>query len=145
MWRISNECHFSALPKARNRLVLGALLLVVILLGLGSRTFGQAIPSFLAAHAGDALWTVAVYLTLAIAFPKWPPLKLGLLALAISLGVEMSQLIQAPWLEAIRETLPGRLLLGSGFLWADLLRYAVGTLIAVTLDRWWQSSCAPPR
>lgn len=145
MWWISNKCGFTALRQARNRPLLGAILILVILLGLGSRKFGEVIPDFLAIHAGDALWTVAVYLTLALACPKWSALKLALLAFAISLGVEMSQLVDLPWLQAIRETLPGRLLLGSGFLWGDLVRYAVGTIVATLTDRWWQSTCAPPR
>ncbi len=119
----------------RSRIVLATVLVVVIVLGLGSRRFGEFLPDFLAANAGDALWTMAVYLVLAVLAPGWPPLKLGLFAFGISLAVESSQLLDTPWLNAIRNTIPGRLLLGAGFLWIDLLRYSIGALASTALDR----------
>lgn len=124
------------LAKPRHRLVVGIVLGIVVLLGLGSRRFGDQLPQFVSANAGDALWTMAVYLTIATAAPRWSPLKLGLMALGISLAVEVSQLWEAPLLNAMRDTTPGRLLLGSGFLWIDMIRYFAGALIATTLDYW---------
>ena len=91
---------------------------------------------FLADHGGDFLWTIAIYLALALLAPRWSPLKLFLFAFGISVAVELSQLIDVDWLNAIRKTLPGRLLLGAGFLWIDLLRYFLGAIVAVTIDRW---------
>jgi len=37
-------------------------------------------------------------------------------------------------LNALRKTLPGRLLLGAGFLWIDLVRYAVGAVVVTMVD-----------
>ena len=116
------------------RVVAAASLFVVIALGLASRKYAAALPGFVAAHAGDALWTVAVYLTLAIVWPAWPPLRLAIAAYGISVAVELSQLVDVGWLNAARQTLPGRLLLGAGFLWADLLRYLAGALAALLID-----------
>lgn len=124
-------------PTARNRAALGIALLAVIGMGLATRKFADALPGFIANHGGDALWTVAVYLALAIVSPRTSPLKLGLLAFGISVAVEFSQLIDIAWLNGIRATLPGRLLLGSGFLWIDLARYFVGAAMAVGLDWLW--------
>ena len=122
------------IAKPRNRLLLGLVLGLVIILGLASRKFGVQLPSFLASNAGDALWTVAVYLALALVVPRCSPIKLGLIAFGISLAVELSQLVDVAWFNAIRKTLPGRLLLGSGFLWIDLLRYFFGALLATAVD-----------
>jgi hypothetical protein len=41
-------------------------------------------------------------------------------------GVEFSQLYHAPWIDAIRATPPGRLVLGNTFNWPDLFAYALG-------------------
>ena len=125
---------FENSDQPRNRVFLGIALAVVIVLGLGSRKFGEFLPTFLAAHSGDVLWTVAVYLSLAMLAPKWSLAKLGLLAFGISVAVELSQLVDLDWLNAIRKTLPGRLLLGSVFLWIDLLRYFTGAVLATVLD-----------
>ena len=109
-------------------------LTLVVILGLGSREFGDSLPRFLAENSGDALWTVAVYLSLAIIAPRWSTAKLFLLAFLISVMVELSQLFDFAPLNAIRATLPGRLLLGAGFLPIDLVRYLAGALLAVLLD-----------
>lgn len=116
------------------RVGLFVALLVVIPLGLASRKWGADLPVFIADNAGDALWTVAVYLTVAICFPIWRSVTVGCVALAISLGVEFSQIIDVDWLNVLRKTLPGRLLLGAGFLWIDLVRYAAGALVVTILD-----------
>ena len=43
---------------------------------------------------------------------------------------EVSQLWHTPILVAIRETTIGKLMLGVGFVWSDLICYAVGILMA---------------
>lgn len=53
-------------------------------------------------------------------------LRLGALALAFSFCIEISQLYQAHWINAIRQTRLGGLVLGHGFLWGDLVSYTLG-------------------
>lgn len=112
--------------------------MLVISLGLASRSLDNWLPDVVVANAGDFLWTIAAYLAIAVARPSWPPLRLGLTAFAISLAVELSQLSQADWLVALRHTLPGRLLLGSGFVAVDLVRYFAGACTAAGIDWLWQ-------
>ncbi|WP_379134752.1 DUF2809 domain-containing protein [Paenibacillus sp. sgz500958] len=38
------------------------------------------------------------------------------------------------WINSIRATFPGGLILGHGFLWSDLLRYAVGIICSAAVD-----------
>jgi hypothetical protein len=116
---------------------MGIVLVLVIGLGLASREYDRSLPGFVVENCGDALWTVAMFLTLAVLFPGWTPLRLGLIAFGISVAVELSQLIDLAWLNAIRKTPPGRLFLGSGFLWVDLVRYLVGAIVATTVDWLW--------
>ena len=55
--------------------------------------------------------------------------------IAYLLGVidEISQLWHTSILVAIRETTIGKLMLGQGFVWSDLLCYAVGILMAAAI------------
>ena len=128
------------LTKPRSRLALTIALAIIIPLGLSSRKFSDQIPAFLADHGGDFLWTIMIYLGLAFLAPRWSPLKLFGFAFGISVAVELSQLIDVAWLNALRKTLPGRLLLGAGFLWIDLLRYFCGALLAFAIDSWRQKT-----
>ena len=56
-------------------------------------------------------------------------------ALAIAYLVEISQLYHAPWIDALRLTALGGLMLGFGFLWSDLACYTVGVAVGVLLER----------
>lgn len=65
------------------------------------------------------------------------------MAYAICVGVELSQLIHAPVLSAIRATALGHLVLGSGFDPRDLLAYPVGVSLAAVAERYIRASPAP--
>ena len=51
------------------------------------------------------------------------------ISLALAFLVEISQLYHAPWIDSIRQTTLGGLVLGFGFLWTDLVCYSVGIAI----------------
>lgn len=110
---------------------------MVIAAGLLSRKYSSVLPDWISDHAGDALWTVAVFLSIAFCVPRWSSLRLAIGAFLISAIVEFSQLINLPLLNQARATLPGKLLLGAGFLWIDLVRYGGGAILAGIVDRWW--------
>jgi len=88
-----------------------------------------------ARYAGDTLWAAMVFWLLAIVWPRARTRGLAIGALGIALGVEVSQLYHAGWIDAIRQTRLGALVLGSGFLWSDLACYTVGVGVAAGLDR----------
>src|SRR3954464_6144190 len=54
--------------------------------------------------------------------------------MAFSVLIEVSQLYHAPWLDSIRHTTLGGLILGYGFLWGDLACYAVGIGLGVVIE-----------
>ncbi len=103
-----------------------ACLAAAIVLGLASRRFGPELPAFVATYAGDALWAVAAYLAVGVARPSAPIMRRVIAAFAFAVAVEASQLYHAPWIDGIRATRLGALVLGSGFLWSDLACYAAG-------------------
>ncbi len=119
---------------SRSRLLTAALLLLTIALGLASRRYATALPSFIAAYAGDALWAAMVYWIAAFILPRANTRTLAAVALGVSFAVELSQLYHAPWINEIRNTRLGALALGHGFLWSDLLCYAAGVALASVVD-----------
>ena len=66
-------------------------------------------------------------------------------ALIFSYSIEISQLYQAPWINAVRNTKIGALALGHGFLWSDLICYTVGIALGVLLEVIFQRSGATRR
>jgi hypothetical protein len=58
----------------------------------------------------------------------------ALIAVAGSYGVEVSQLYHAPWIDGIRGTWLGGVVLGHGFLWSDIACYTVGVALGVVIE-----------
>jgi anaerobic C4-dicarboxylate transporter len=121
--------------QGRSRFIYGLLVMAVIALGLLSRRFPQFLPAALGQSPGDALWALMVLLGFGCLFPRASTLALALASLGFSFAVEFSQLYHAPWIDAVRATRIGHLVLGNGFLWTDLVAYTVGVLVGVMLDR----------
>ncbi len=116
--------------KQRSRPRYVAAIAVTIAAGLLSRSSAaEYLPEFVGTYAGDTLWALAIFLTLGLFFPKARTVQLAIAAALISYSVELSQLYQAPWINAIRDTVPGALLLGFGFQWSDLICYSLGVLL----------------
>jgi len=58
-----------------------------------------------------------------------------IVSLVLAFAVEVSHLYQAPWIDDIRSTTLGGLVLGFCFLWSDLVCYLVGLAAGVSADR----------
>lgn len=57
-----------------------------------------------------------------------------IISYVICVGIEASQLYQTDWINSIRGTVLGRLVLGQGFLWSDILAYIMGILLMYFID-----------
>jgi hypothetical protein len=119
----------------RNPLSWISLTTVVCALGIGSRRYARHLPAFVAAYTGDTLWALAAFLGLGLVLPRASTLRVALLALTFSVVIEVSQLYHAPWIDSIRHTTVGGLVLGFGFVWSDLVCYAVGVGLGVVLEQ----------
>ena len=120
--------------RRRNALVQIILIALVCLLGIGSRHYAHVVPGFIAAYAGDTLWALAAFLGIGLVLPRASTRLIALLTMAFSVAVEISQLYHAPWIDFIRQTTLGGLILGFGFLWSDLACYAVGVGLGVAIE-----------
>jgi hypothetical protein len=59
----------------------------------------------------------------------------ALLSLLFCFMIEISQLYQAEWINDIRNTRLGGLILGQGFLWIDIVAYTAGVIIGALFER----------
>jgi hypothetical protein len=115
---------------AKSRITYFVFIIVTIIVGLLSRHY-----AFIPAFIGDILWALMVYFIMRFIFVD----KSYLFTIVASEGfcyvIEFSQLYKAPWIDELRLTLFGRLVLGSTFLWSDLLCYTAGIALGVLIDK----------
>ncbi len=124
---------FLVKPERRRLLQVGATV-AVIALGLASRAYPQYLPAALGKYPGDALWAMMIVFALGAIATRMRTWQLALWSLLICFGVEFSQLLQAPWLVALRAHPLGHLVLGSHFGWVDLIAYTAGVAVAALVD-----------
>lgn len=110
------------------------MVVLTIGLGLASRKFIFVFPDSIAPYIGDTLWAMMVYFGFQFLHPYGTLIKSLLLAFIFSYLIEFSQLYQADWINQIRASTLGGLVLGYGFLIQDLVSYAIGILIGFCLD-----------
>jgi hypothetical protein len=114
----------------KSRVTYFILIIITIVIGLLSRHY-----SFIPAFIGDILWALMVYFMVRFIFiNKSYPFTI-LASAGFCYVIEFSQLYKAPWIDELRLTLFGRLVLGSTFLWSDLLCYTVGIILGVLIDQ----------
>ncbi|MGZ3753722.1 MAG: ribosomal maturation YjgA family protein [Mucilaginibacter sp.] len=113
----------------KSRLTWFIFIVITIVAGLLSRHFA-GIPLFI----GDMLWATMVYFIVRFLFVAKTVNWVVVASLVFCFCIEFSQLYKAPWINGLRHTLFGRLVLGETFLWGDLLSYTVGVGIAVLVE-----------
>ena len=113
----------------KSRIFWFIVICITILLGLASRHF-SIIPLFV----GDILWATMVYFIMRFLFINKPVNFIAIISLLFSFVIEFSQLYKAPWIDTIRPTLFGRLVLGATFNWGDMISYTVGVGLAVLVE-----------
>lgn len=123
----------------RYRIAITVFACLVVVLGLLSRAPSPFLPLFIRSYSGDVLWALLVYLLVRWLLPSQRLHLSALYASLFALGIEVSQLYHAPWIDTLRQTRIGGLILGFGFLWSDLICYAFGItlgFICETLSQW---------
>src|SRR5262245_6894383 len=96
----------------RSRLIYGFAAALTIGTALLWRSELLPLSDFLSKYGGDALWALVVFLGLGFAFRQASTLQLALGAVCIAWSVEFLQLYHATWIEGVRSTRLGRLVLG---------------------------------
>lgn len=118
----------------RNRITHSVALALVLGTGLLWRSRYLPMSPFLSKYGGDALWALAVFLGAGLFFTRASTWRIALTALGFAWAIEFSQLYHAPWLDHLRSSLPGRLVLGSTFNAPDLLAYLIGIVLGASVE-----------
>ncbi|HSI09236.1 MAG TPA: DUF2809 domain-containing protein [Rariglobus sp.] len=140
--RIQNVSHYFLI---RSRPLYAATGAVVIATGFLWRSQLLPLPVSVAKYGGDAWWALLVFIGFGFFLNTASTLRIAVLAACFAGGVEFFQLYHAAWIDAVRATRAGHLVLGSTFNAPDFLAYAAGIVLgALTENLLVRSKLAAP-
>lgn len=116
----------------RNRILYLFFIISTIALGLVSRA--AFIPELIYPYLGDLFYALMIFWITGFLFPRISSVNAALISVLFCFLIELSQLYHAEWIDEIRKTRLGGLILGFGFLWSDLVSYVVGGMIGLGLE-----------
>jgi hypothetical protein len=125
----------------RRKLLLSLLLIVPF--GLFTKFYRGVGQAWLNDAFGGIPYEIFWILLVAWLRPHWRPGAIALGVFLATVVLEFLQLWQPAWLQAIRATLPGRLVLGNTFVWSDVLYYIIGCVLGWLWLRWLSPPAAP--
>ena len=129
-----NNVELKRRSSIRNRIVYGFALVVTMLVGLFSRSEMVPLPRFILLYMGDGIWALLVFWLICFLKPAWPLKYRVAAALVFAYAIEFSQFYQGDWINQIRQTRLGGLILGFSFLPSDLVAYTIGIASGTILD-----------
>ena len=116
-----------SIPFLKYRIALLASMIIIVPFGYMVR-FSQGLnPAWLHDVFGSVAYEIFWVLFFAFVLPKVSPLRIAIAVCIATCAIEFLQLWKPPFLQAARKTLPGRLVLGNTFVWADFPVYFVGS------------------
>lgn len=120
---------------SRNRYIYFGLTIIVMILGLGSRQISLYLPDIVNLYLGDVLWGLMVFLLFGFILKHKETKCIAIFSILFSFTIEISQLYHSQWIDSLRQTTIGGLILGYGFLWTDLVSYCGGIGIGVFIEK----------
>jgi hypothetical protein len=113
------------------RLIYLFLIIVTVIVGLVSRELSSAVvPLFV----GDILWGLAVFLLMRFIFIAKPLSFIVIVSIIYAYATELSQLYSAPWINHLRQTFFGKVMLGETFYLGDIASYTIGIGLGVLVE-----------
>ncbi len=115
--------------QTRFRLITFVCLILLVPIGYAARFYLSSDQEWLRNLLGNIAYESFWVLLVMFLFPTIAPIKAAIGVCLASFAIEFLQLWQPDWLQTLRATLPGRLVLGSSFYWLDFLQYGVGSFV----------------
>jgi hypothetical protein len=115
-------------------------LVIIVPIGISTKFYHGIGVQWVRDYLGDVLYEMAWCWFLFIFFPtKKAVWRIPLSVFVVTCCLEFLQLWHPAWLQAIRATFAGRMLLGTTFVTADFFYYAIGCLLSwLWLRQIWQ-------
>jgi hypothetical protein len=117
------------------RLIFFVNLLAIVPLGYIVR-FSHILPEYFHDAGGSIAYEIFWILLVLFIYPLANRRSTAIWVCLGSCAIELLQLYQPPWLQSLRATLPGRLVLGTSFAWSDFPAYFVGSYLGWLWVRW---------
>ncbi len=108
-------------------------LLAAVVIGGYALRFHVPVPEVIRDAAGEIAYVVAAALGVLLVRPRATATQAAAGGFMLTCAVEVLQLWQPAWLQAIRATRLGGAALGTTFSWGDFAPYAVGAILACIL------------
>jgi hypothetical protein len=110
----------------RNIRIYLLIMVVITAFGLPARTVQDKLPAWYVQYFGDYLWAMLLFFMFALILQNMSTVKVAIVTLLFTYGIEISQLFHPPWLEYLRRIKIFALILGFTFLWSDIVAYTLG-------------------
>ncbi len=128
----------------RYQIILLISLILLIPLGLAAKYYQGMFQGWVN-NSFSSLFYEMFWIFLVIGInPRLSPGWVSFWVFIVTSGLEFLQLWNPPVLAAIRATLPGRLVLGTTFVWTDFIYYLIGCTLTWLLLRTLKSACVKP-
>jgi len=121
----------------KRRWLTAGLIPVVIAFGLGCKRYrgpGSDLINDFGPASMAYIWLFLLLTFFVVPRRAWT-WRIVIGVFVFTCAVEFLQLWKPPWLQAVRSTFPGRMVLGTTFSWWDFPAYAVGSLLGLLLLR----------
>jgi len=118
-----------------SRLRLLAALAPLVPLGLATKAYAGPGEAFVTGSLGGVLYVAFWVLALLLLFPRLPPGRVAAGVFLATCALEVAQLWRPAFLERLRGTFLGEMLLGRTFSPGDFPAYAAGALLGWALAR----------
>jgi hypothetical protein len=118
---------------SRKRIILLICLILLIPLGLATKSWHGPGEILVHNHLGGMFYAMFFTILPVTVFPELSTAGAAGSALLFCTGIEFLQKVHNPFLDSVRDTFLGAVLLGSDFSYADFIFYATGCLLGALL------------